>query len=371
MNVNELLELMIKSGISDIHFKAGAAPLIRVNGKLLSTEHAAFTARHIEELSYSLMSREQKAKFEEEDELDMSYSIDGVSRFRINAYRQRGTIALSMRVVPLKAGNFEDLHLPSEVLKKLSLESRGLILISGITGAGKTTTMNAIIDYINDNFAYNIIAIEDPIEYYHTDKKSSISQREVGGDTKSFRNALKFILRQDPDVVVIGEMRESEAITAGISAAETGHLVVSTIHTIDAAHTIDRIIDAYPPHQQMQVRNQLANVIKGIVAQRLINRCDGEGRVPAVEILIGTSLVRKFIAENKTVDLLKTMEQGEYYGMCTFDQSLYRLYKEGKINLEDAIDNATNPDDLMLKIRGVDRGGAIGAEETGVNKQSM
>lgn len=362
MNVNELLGLMIKRGISDIHFKADSPPLVRINGKLLTTSHTSFTSRHIEELSASLMTHEQRAKFDEEEELDISYSIDGISRFRINVYRQRGTIALTLRVIPLEAGSLDELNLPSDVFKKLALESRGLILISGITGAGKTTTMNAIIDYINENFAYNIVSVEDPIEYYHIDKKSSISQREVGTDTKSYRNALKYVLRQDPDVVIIGEMREFEAIASAITAAETGHLVLSTIHTLDAVHTIDRIIDSYPPHQQGQIRNQLANVIRGIIAQRLLNRCDTEGRIPATEVLVGTSLVRKFIAENKTAELIKTMEQGEYYGMGTFDQSLYRLYREGKINLEEAIDNASNPDDLMLKIRGIDRGDTALAE---------
>jgi twitching motility protein PilT len=355
MNVNELLQLMIKTGISDIHFKADTPPSVRINGKIVSTKFDSFTPKHIEELAYTLMNKEQKNKFETEHELDMSYAISNLSRFRVNVYRQRGTLALSMRVVPLKVKSFENLNLPSDVLRKLSSETRGLILIAGVTGAGKTTTLNSMLDYVNSNFDYNIITVEDPIEYYHVDKKSSVSQREVGTDTKSFKNALKYILRQDPDVIVIGEMREFEAISAGITAAETGHLVISTIHTIDAVQTIDRIIDIYPPHQQNQVRTQLASVLKAIVCQRLCYRCDIEGRVPATEILVGTSLVRKLIMENKTAEIYKTMEQGEYYGMKTFDQDLYQLLKEKKITTEEAMDKAANPEDLMLKVKGIVR----------------
>jgi twitching motility protein PilT len=353
MNVNELLQLMIKKGISDIHFKAASPPIIRVNGKLVSTNFEHFTAKHIHDLAYSLMNKQQQAQFELENELDMSYAIDGLSRFRVNIYSQRGTVALTLRVVPLQIRVFEELHLPMNVMQKLSEETRGLILLSGITGAGKTTTMNSMIDHINEHFVYNIVTVEDPIEFYHKDKKSTISQREVGSDTRSFKNALRYILRQDPDVVVIGEMRDFEAISAGITAAETGHLVISTIHTMDTVQTIDRIIDAYPPHQQPQVRAQLANVLKGIVAQRLVISADGESRYPACEVLICTSLIRKLILEGKSQEIYKNMEQGDYYGMCTFDQDLYRLYKNGKITLEEALENATNPDDLMLKIRGI------------------
>jgi len=353
MNVNELLKLMIKTGISDIHFKADSAPLIRINGKLILTDFEDFTAKDIEELAYSIMNKEQKEKFEQESELDMAYSIEGVSRFRVNIYRQKGTIALTLRVVPIKIKSWEELNLPAETLKKLCHEPRGLILFSGVTGAGKTTTLNSCLNYINLNFSYKIITVEDPIEFYHTDRKSFISQREIGHDTKSFKNALKYALRQDPDVVVIGEMRDFDAISCGITAAETGHLVLSTIHTIDAVQTIDRIIDSYPESQQRQARIQLSNVLKGVVSQRLCLTSDGKGRVPATEILIGTSLVRKLILENKTNEIYKTMEQGEYYGMHTFDQDLYRLYKEKKIKFEEAIDKASNPEDLQLKLKGL------------------
>src|SRR3989339_1153239 len=276
MNTNELLKLVVKAGISDIHFKADSPPLIRLYGKLMSSEFDNFTAKQIEELAYSFLTKEQKEKFEADEELDVSYGVEGVCRFRINVYRQRNTIALTLRVVPVKIKNFTELNLPEETLKKIVGCSRGLILVTGVTGAGKTTTMNSILDHINANFSYNIITVEDPIEFYHKDKKSSISQREVGIDTKSFKNALKYVLRQDPDIVVIGEMREYEAIGAGITAAETGHLVLSTIHTIDAVQTIDRILDTYPEHQQHQARIQLSNVLRGVVAQRLCVSADGK-----------------------------------------------------------------------------------------------
>ncbi|OGS19629.1 MAG: hypothetical protein A3J83_04880 [Elusimicrobia bacterium RIFOXYA2_FULL_40_6] len=353
MNINELLKLMVKAGISDIHFKSDSPPLIRIHGKLMSSEFDAFTPKQIEELAYSLLTKEQKEKFESESELDVSYSVESVSRFRVNIYRQRNTVALTLRVVPVKIKTFDELNLPPETLKKLAAQSRGLILVTGVTGAGKTTTMNSILDHINATYNYNIITVEDPIEFYHKDKKSSLSQREIGLDTKSFKNALKYVLRQDPDIVVLGEMREYEAIASGITAAETGHLVLSTIHTIDAVQTIDRIIDTYPEHQQHQARIQISNVLRGVIAQRLCVSADGKSRVPATEILIGTSLVRKMILENKIPELYKAMEQGEYYGMHTFDQDLHRLYIEKKIKLEEALDKATNPEDLQLKLKGM------------------
>lgn len=355
MNVNELLQVMVKKGISDIHFKSGAAPLLRVHGKLVSAGLEAFTAKNVEELADSLMSSEQRKVFEADWELDFAHSIDELSRFRINIYRQRGTTALTLRVVPLKVKAFEELHLPVEPLRKLAGESRGLILIAGVTGAGKTTTMNSILDYINENFCYNIVTVEDPIEYYHKDKKSTISQREVGLDTKSYAKALKYALRQDPDVIVIGEMRDFEAMSAAITAAETGHLVLSTIHTMDSVQTIDRILDSYPPHQQASVRSQFSNIIKGIVAQRLVMTKDGEGRIPATEILLGTSLIKKHINEGKLNEVYKAIDQGAYYGMRTFDGDLLAMVKNGLISVEEALDKASNPDDMSLNIKGIEK----------------
>ena len=356
MDINEVLQLMIKKGISDIHFKVGVAPLVRINGKLISTKFEGFNDKGIEELAYKLMNPTQKKIFEQKKELDFSYTITGVSRFRINMYRQRGTIALTLRVIPLKMRKFEDLNLPTETLVKLCQEKRGLILITGVTGAGKTTTLNTMIDYINKNKVCNIITIEDPIEFYHQDEKASISQREVGEDTHSFSSALKYVLRQDPDIVVIGEMRDFETIREGILAAETGHLVFSTIHTIDSVQTLDRIINLYPSAHNMEARIQLANVLRGIVAQRLIPSLDNdETLIPATEILIGTSLIKKLILDAQNKDLFKVMDQGEFYGMKTFDQAIYQLFLDKKISLDNAMAYSTNPDNLMLKIRGISR----------------
>ncbi|MCK4532519.1 PilT/PilU family type 4a pilus ATPase [bacterium] len=356
MDINEVLKLMIKKGISDIHFKAGVAPLVRINGKLISTKFEGFNEKHIEEIAYKLLNPAQKEIFAREKELDFSYTVTGLSRFRINMYRQKGTIAFTLRVIPLKMNKFEDLNLPSETLIKLCEERRGLILITGVTGAGKTTTMNTMIDYINKNKVCNIITVEDPIEFYHQDDKASISQREVGEDTHSFSSALKYVLRQDPDIVVIGEMRDFETIREGILAAETGHLVFSTIHTIDSVQTLDRIISLYPPAHNMEARIQLANVLRGVVAQRLIPSVDSnETLIPASEILIGTSLIKKLILDAQNKDLFKVMEQGEFYGMKTFDQSIYQLFLEKKISLDNAMSYSTNPDNLMLKIRGISK----------------
>jgi len=353
MKVSELLQLMLKAGISDIHFKAGSAPHLRVHGELTPTTFDKFTGSSLEEMAFSLMNAHQKAKFEKDHELDMSYAIDEVSRFRVNIYRQRGTIALTLRVVPLKVKTFEELNLPIDVLKKLCGEQRGLVLVAGITGSGKTTTLNSIVNFINEGYTYQIVTVEDPIEFYHVDKKSSIVQREIGPDTDSYKTALKYALRQDPDVIVIGEMRDYEAISAAITAAETGHLVISTIHTADAVHTIDRIVDAYPPHQQHHVRGQVARILKGVVAQRLLPSGDGSMRWPATEVLVGSSLVRKLLADGKPEDIYRSMEQGEYYKMHTFDQDLIRLVQAKKISMEEAVQNATNPEDLTLKARGI------------------
>jgi len=355
MKADELLRSLIRKGISDIHFKGGSVPLIRVDGRLMTagTEHIA--PESVEQLACALMTAEQKKQFDREHELDIAYSLQTMSRFRVNVYRQRGTVALTLRVVPLQVNSFDELNLPSETLRKMAAETRGLILVAGVTGAGKTTTMNSLIDFVNEHCSYKIITVEDPIEYYHQDKKSSISQREVGSDTQSYARALKYALRQDPDIVVIGEMRDFDAVAAAITAAETGHLVLSTIHTMDAVQTIDRIVDSFPPHQQASVRSQLSNVLRGIVAQRLVNCKDGNGRIPVTEVLVGTSLVRKLIQENKLADVYKAMEQGAYYGMHTFDQDIFEACRQGRIKTEEALDKASNADDLMLKLRGIER----------------
>src|SRR6185437_1504059 len=276
-----------------------------------------------------------------------------VSRFRVNVYRQKGTIALSLRVIPLDLKSFENLNLPAATLQKLCSMPSGMILIAGVTGAGKTTTLNAMIHYINENFAYNIISIEDPIEFYHKDKKCSVSQREVGSDTQSFGSALKYILRQDPDVIVIGEMRDPETIAAAVTAAETGHLVLSTIHTIDALHTMQRIVDSYPPTQQEQIRVAVANVLRGVVAQKLLPTMDGQARIPCLEIMMMTPYIRQLISDGKAGDVYTAISRGQNEGMMTFDQDLLRACKEGKIAQETALIESSRPDNFLSMLQGI------------------
>ncbi len=354
IDITKLLSKMVEHDISDIHFKADSVPALRVRGAMiLAANLPVLTADDVKTIAYQLMNKEQAATFEREMELDLAYSLAGVARFRINVYRQKGTLGLTLRVVPMKLRTFAELKLPVDSLTKLGGESRGLILFSGITGAGKTTTLNSFLHFINENHQRRIITIEDPIEFYHADHKSTIVQREVGLDTKSFAHALKHILRQDPDVVVIGEMRDLETMQAAISAAETGHLVLSTVHTIDAAQTVDRIVDAHPQHQHAQVRQQLANCLKGVVGQRLVVSKDGKGRLPATEVLIGNSLVRRHLLEGKNAELRKVLEDGAYYGMHTFDQDLLRLYGAGLIDDKTVLEEASNAEDVALRLKGL------------------
>ena len=358
IDIKNLLTLMVQKDISDIHFKADSVPALRVRGAMiLATNLQKLSAEDIKNVAYQLMNKEQTEEFEKSMELDLAYSLDGVARFRVNVYRQKGSLGLTLRVVPMKLRTFEELNLPVETMTKLGNESRGLILFTGITGAGKTTTLNSFLHYINNTHQYRIITIEDPIEFYHTDVKSTIVQREVGLDTKSFGSALKHILRQDPDVVVIGEMRDLETMQAAIAAAETGHLVLSTVHTLDAVQTVDRIVDAHPAHQHSQVRQQLANCLKGVIGQRLVLSKDGKGRFPATEIMIGNSLVRRNLLEGKTTEIRKVLEGGEYYGMHTFDQDLLRLFGEGKIDDKVVLEEASNPEDVALRLKGLSVGG--------------
>jgi twitching motility protein PilT len=358
MDIKQLLALMVEKDISDIHFKADSVPALRVRGSMiLATNLQKLSEEDVKNISLQLMTKEQAADFEKEMELDLAYSLKGVARFRVNVYRQKGSVGLTLRVVPVKLKTFAELNLPLDAMIKLGAESRGLILFSGITGAGKTTTLNSFLNYLNANNQYRIITIEDPIEYFHADQKSTIVQREVGLDTLSFASALKHILRQDPDVVVIGEMRDLETMQAAISAAETGHLVLSTIHTLDATQTVDRIVDVHPAHQHGQVRQQLANCLKGVIGQRLVISKDGKTRYPATEVMIANTLVRRHLLEGKTTELRKVLEGGAYYGMHTFDQDLIRLFTEGKIGDGAVLEEATNPEDVALRLKGLAPGG--------------
>ena len=340
---------------SDVHLKAGVPPIVRIDGKLRSIPNAErLSADSVRGMAFSIMNERQKRIFDESYEVDLSYGVPGLGRFRVNAFAQRGTVALVLRAIPIAIPSLEALNLPP-VLTKLAQEQRGLILVTGTTGSGKSTTLASMIDFINENRTCNIITIEDPVEYLHKDKKSLISQREVGFDTLSFGKALTSSLRQDPDVILVGEMRDYETIETALTAAETGHLVLSTLHTLDAAETINRIISVFPPFHQRQVRMQLSGILKGVVSQRLVPRADGKGRVPAVEVMIGTARIRDCIDDKeKTKQIPEAIAQGfTNYGMQTFDQSLMQLLTRKLITYEEAMRQSSNPDDFALKVSGI------------------
>jgi twitching motility protein PilT len=315
-------------------------------------------------IAFSVMSGAQKDLFKKKNDIDIAYSVPGLGRFRCNAFVQRGTVGVVFRVIPMKILDIEQLNLPV-VLKKISLEPRGLVLVTGTTGSGKTTSLAAMIDYINTNRTDHVMTIEDPIEFLHRDKSSVVNQREIGTDTESFGKALRAALRQDPDVILVGEMRDFETIQTALIAAETGHLVLSTLHTVDAAETINRIISVFPPYQHKQVRVQLASVLRAIISMRLAPRADGNGRVPAVEVLIATATIRGYIENpDKTKLIPEAIAQGfSQYGMQTFDQSLYGLYKDGLITYEEALRRTTNPDDFALKVKGIQSTSELNVEE--------
>jgi twitching motility protein PilT len=355
MNLNDLLKLTFEKRASDLHIKVGVPPMLRIDGKLTPLEtEKRLTQEDSLAIAMGIMNAAQKGKFKDKNELDMAYAVPGLGRFRVNVFQQRGSVGLVFRQVPMKILNFEDLMLPA-VLTKIAQEQRGLILVTGTTGSGKSTTLASMIDYINTSRTANIVTIEDPIEFLHRDKKSIVNQREIGSDTFSFGDALRSALRQDPDVILVGEMRDFETISTALTAAETGHLVLSTLHTLDAAETVNRIITVFPPYQQKQVRMQLASVIKGIISQRLVARADGSGRVPAVEVMLGTLSVREAIIDDaKTRQIPSIIAAGlTHYGMQTFDQSLLILYKKGVITYDEAIMTASNPDDFALKVKGI------------------
>jgi len=349
--VNELLQVMVDHDASDLHLKAGSPPVIRVNGDLFMLEEEPVSAESMKDYAAAIMSDEQIGVFSNQNEIDFAYGIKDVGRFRVNIFRQRGSISIAMRQVVSRIPGFEELHLPP-VLKNLSLEPRGLILVTGTTGSGKTTTLAAMIDYINQHVRRHIVTVEDPIEILHNDNKSMINQREIGIDTRNYSTALKYVMRQDPDVIFIGEMRDLETVRTAMTAAQTGHLVLSTLHTIDVSETVNRIIDFFPLHQQKQVRILLAGSLRGIVSQRLLPRAGGKGRVPAVELMVMTKRIRDLILDhNQTHKIEEAIREGDYYGMTTFDQSLLSLYCDGLVSLQDAAMVATNPHDFKLMVQ--------------------
>ena len=365
IEINDVLRAAVKVGASDIHLKVGSPPVFRVDGELVFIKEAPLVSLDdMTRIASSMMNLWQRERFEKYNEVDLAYSISGLSRFRVNIYQQRGTLAIALRPIKYDIMGFHELNLPP-VLDKISQEERGLTIITGTTGSGKSTTLAAIIDYVNATRTKHIITIEDPLEYTHRDKKSFISQREIGIDTFSFSNALRAALREDPDVILVGEMRDLETMEIAMAAAETGHLVLTTLHTFDAQETINRILAVFPPHQHNQVRYQLSQVLRAVISQRLMPKADGNGRVPAVEVLIATARIRECIADpTRTVEIRTAIEEGYlYYGMQTFDQCLFDLYKKGLITYEEVMRQATNKNDLALKISGITSGADALAED--------
>jgi twitching motility protein PilT len=355
MELNEILQVALRASASDIHLKAGLPPMFRVDGALVPLKDARrLPPEEIARMAFGIMNDYQKEKYKQTNEVDLAYGVPGLGRFRVNIFQQRGTIGVVLRVIPFKIQSIEQLMLP-KVLEKIAGEQRGLILVTGTTGSGKSTTLAAMIDHINATETCHIMTIEDPIEFLIRDKRSIVNQREVGVDTMSFGQALKSALRQDPDVILVGEMRDLETIETALTAAETGHLVLSTLHTLDATETINRIISAFPPYQQKQVRLQLGSVLKAVISQRLVPRADGKGRVPAIEVLLATGRVKELIEDkDRTKEIPDAISQGHTtYGMQTFDQSLMSLLNQKLVSYEEALRQATNPDDFALRVSGV------------------
>ncbi len=355
MHVNDLLKIAVDHGASDLHLKVGSHPMMRVRGSLLpATEERRLEHDEVVAMSAAIMSAVQRQKFKEAQEVDLAYSVPGLGRFRCNIFHQRGTVGMVLRVIPMQIRSIDELELPA-ILRHIAEEERGLVLVTGTTGSGKSTTLAALIDYINHVRCAHVMTVEDPIEFLHRDHKSIINQREVAVDTRSFAQALRSALRQDPDVILVGEMRDFETIETGLLAAETGHLVLSTLHTLDATETINRIIAVFPPHQQKQVRLQLASVLKAVISQRLIPRADGNGRAPAVEVMISTAFIRDCIVDKEKTHLINgAIAAGtSQYGMQTFDQSIFGLLQQELVSYEEALRWASNVDEFKLKVQGV------------------
>ena len=345
VTMSDLFILMHEKNASDIHITAGAPPMLRLDGELLPTPFEKLTPDMVQTLVFSLMTDAQRQRFEAVNELDFAFGIKGMGRLRMNAYRQRGVIGAAIRSIPSKFKTFDELNLPPVVYEIMKL-TKGLILVTGPTGSGKSTTLASMIDYLNEHRNYHIITVEDPIEYVHTHKKSIVNQREVGSDTETFGSALRHVLRQDPNVILIGEMRDLETIGAALNIAETGHLVFATLHTSDAAQTINRIIDVFPPHQQSQIRVQLSFVLQGVLAQQLLASASGTGRVLASEVLMANSAVRNLIREQKVEQINTIIQTGGKYGMVTMNQALVDLYKKQKITYQEAITRSSDAEDL-------------------------
>jgi twitching motility protein PilT len=355
LDLRNILGTALKKDASDVHLKVGLPPVLRINGTLIPFKgEKRLMPEDTRKLAFSIMTDRHKERFLQANEVDLAYGVSGVGRFRVNIFSQRDCVGLVLRAISVNPPTVAELNLP-RIIEKISLEERGLVLVTGITGSGKSTSLAAMVNHINNQRNCHIITIEDPIEFLHRDKKAIINQREVGQDTGSFASALRVALRQDPDVILVGEMRDLETMEIAITAAETGHLVFSTLHTLDAMETVNRIIGVFPFEQQKQIRAQLSTVIKGIVSQRLVLRADEGGRIPAVEVMVSTARIRDCIGdETKTHEIYDAISQGySTYGMQTFDQSLMHMFRNGLVSYEEALRNATNPDDFALKVSGV------------------
>jgi twitching motility protein PilT len=355
VDLNALLQRAVAMGASDLHLKVGSFPVARVHGHLqVVSDDKRLDHDDLVDMAASVLPPSHRGKLKDTQEIDIAYSVPGMGRFRCNVFQQRGTIGMVLRIIPVTVRDIDELGLPA-ALKKIASEERGLVLVTGTTGSGKSTTLAAMIDYINRTRAAHVITIEDPIEYLHRDSMAFINQREIGTDTRSFALALRSALRQDPDVILVGEMRDMETIETALHAAETGHLVFSTLHTLDATETINRIISVFPPHQQKQIRLQLAAVLKSAIAQRLLPNADRTARVPAVEVLVATAFIKDCIVDRDKTHLVQgAIAQGtSQYGMQTFDQSIFSLYSQGLVTLEEALRAASNVDEFKLKVQGI------------------
>jgi len=351
ISIEELLKHMVEKGGSDLHLSAGTRPKIRLDGLLHDAEFGPLDSEACRQLVYSILNTEQIARFEKELELDLSFGVKGLGRFRTNVFHQRGTVAAAFRMIPYEVRGFEDLGLPATVCKQMLNRHKGLILVTGATGSGKSTSLAAMVKYLNETMRGHIVTIEDPIEFLHRNENSLFTQREVGTDTRGFGNALRSILRQDPDVILIGEMRDVETIEAALTLSETGHLTLATLHTNDAVQTINRIIDVFPQFKQQQIRAQLSFTLLGVFCQQLLPKAHGTGRVLSAEVMIANSAVRSLIRDGKVHQIASIIQTGRKFGMQTMNQSLIDLYRDGQIDIETALSHSLDPEDLKRNLQ--------------------
>lgn len=346
VTIEELVQQLVERGGSDLHLSVGAPPLVRINGKLVSTEQKVLDPETTKKLVYSILDNEQILRFEKDLELDMSFGIESLGRFRTNVFYQRGTVGAVLRVIPYEIQSMTDLGLPKEICEDICARPKGLVLVTGATGSGKSTTLAAMIDYVNRTRNEHIMIIEDPIEFVHRNKGCLVNQREVGSDTLGFTNSLRTVLRQDPDVIMVGELRDQETIAAALTIAETGHLTFATLHTNDVVQTINRMVDVFPAHQQQQIRTQLSFTLQAVFCQQLVPRADSRGRVLASEAMIATAAVRALVRENRTHQLMSIIQTGGRFGMKTMNQALFDLYRQHQITYDEALTHSTDPEDL-------------------------